>query len=40
MKPKEAIRILMNSPFYFHMDLLARQKMIRDFCELHTRPVS
>jgi len=32
---KEAITLLMTSPFYFRMKLPARKKMIEEFCRLH-----
>ena len=35
MKPKDAIKILINSPIYFKLDLRARMKLIREFCKLH-----
>ena len=35
MTLKEAIRILMMSPFYFRLDLKARQVLVREFCQLH-----
>jgi len=35
MTPRKAVGILMQSPFYFRMDLAARCLLIREFCALH-----
>jgi hypothetical protein len=35
MTPREAIRVLMQSPFYFRLLLIERQALIRDFCSRH-----
>jgi len=35
MTPRKAIRILMQSPFYFRMELAARRLLIKEFCALH-----
>ena len=32
---KQAINLLMSSPFYFRMDLPDRKKLIEEFCRLH-----
>jgi hypothetical protein len=32
---REAVRILMLSPFYFKLALLDRKNLIRDFCAQH-----
>lgn len=34
MTAQEAIRILMQSPFYFKLDVAARRTLIREFCTL------
>ncbi len=34
MTAQEAIRILMQSPFYFRLDVAARRTLIREFCTL------
>lgn len=35
MTPQNAIRILMQSPFYFKLELSARKLLIKEFCALH-----
>lgn len=37
MTNKEAIQILMLSPFYFKMDIQARKILISEFCSLHSQ---
>lgn len=37
MTRQEAVRILMQSPFYFRMSLADRSKLIKEFCRLHAR---
>jgi hypothetical protein len=32
MTRKEAVKILMNSPFYFRIDLRARKILVQEFC--------
>ena len=32
MQSHEAVRILMQSPFYFRLDLLARKTLVVEFC--------
>jgi len=34
MTPREAIRILMLSPFYFRMEPVHRKQLVKEFCEL------
>ncbi len=34
MTTREAIRILMLSPFYFKLDPVHRKKLIKEYCEL------
>ncbi len=36
MSSREALQILMLSPFYFRMDLKARKDMLREFCSIHS----
>ncbi|MCK5228112.1 MAG: hypothetical protein KAK02_07885 [Desulfobulbaceae bacterium] len=36
MSSREALQILMLSPFYFRMDLKARKDMLREFCAIHS----
>ena len=38
MNRKDAIKILMESPFYFRLNLVARKTLIREFCRLHAAP--
>jgi hypothetical protein len=40
MTRQEAIRILMQSPFYFRMTLSDRKELIREFCTLHGKKVT
>jgi len=35
MTQQKAIRILMQSPFYFKLELVARKLLIKEFCALH-----
>jgi len=35
MTQQKAIRILMQSPFYFKLELAARKLLIKEFCALH-----
>ena len=35
MTPQEAIQILMQSPFYFKLELVARKMLVKEFCALH-----
>lgn len=35
MTKRKAIRILMQSPFYFRMDLAARKILVQEFCNTH-----
>jgi hypothetical protein len=35
MTTRKAIRILMQSPFYFKLELVARKLLIKEFCETH-----
>lgn len=35
MTQQKAIRILMQSPFYFKLELVARKVLIKEFCALH-----
>ncbi len=37
MKRREAIRILMHSPFYFRMPVKERLKLVKDYCRGITR---
>jgi hypothetical protein len=37
MTPREAIRILMLSPFYFRLPPKNRRQLIREFCDLYTQ---
>jgi len=37
MTPQKAIQILMQSPFYFKLELVARNLLIREFCALHNK---
>ena len=39
MSPQEAVKILMNSPFYFRLDLEARKKLVKEFCALYDLPL-
>ena len=32
---RQAISVLMMSPFYFRMDLAARQQLIKEFCQVY-----
>lgn len=36
MTPREAIRVLMQSPFYFRLLLAERHALVRDFCTRYT----
>jgi len=36
MTQQEAIRVLMQSPFYFRLDIKARKILIQEFCILCT----
>ena len=36
---RKAIRILMLSPFYFKLDLQARQALIREFCAFNYKAI-
>jgi len=36
MTPREAIRVLMQSPFYFRLLLRERRVLVRDFCARYT----
>ena len=38
MTTKEAIKILMLSPFYFRIELADRKRLILEFCSLHSYP--
>lgn len=38
MKPREAIQILMLSPIYFRLTLVARKELIQEFCQLFVEP--
>lgn len=40
MSPREAIKILMLSPLYFKLDLDVRNKLVKEFCLLHTETVN
>lgn len=35
MTQRKAIQVLMQSPFYFRMDLAARRLLVKEFCALH-----
>ncbi len=35
MTSREAIRVLMQSPFYFRLLLTERQALVREFCRRH-----
>ena len=35
MTPKEAIRVLMLSPFYYKLDLSSRMLLVREFCAIY-----
>ena len=35
MTPKKAIQILMQSPYYFKLELVARKLLVKEFCALH-----
>lgn len=35
MTPRKAIQVLMQSPFYFRMELAARKLLVQEFCSLH-----
>jgi len=35
MTPQRAIQILMQSPFYFKLELAARKLLVKEFCALH-----
>ncbi len=35
MTPQKAIQILMQSPFYFKLELVSRKLLIKEFCALH-----
>lgn len=35
MSKKEALKILMLSPLYFRLNVLARKKLLDEFCRLH-----
>jgi len=35
MTPRKAIRILMQSPFYFRLELVARNLLVKEFCVTH-----
>ena len=35
MTTREAIQVLMQSPFYFRMNLAARKALVKDFCSTH-----
>lgn len=35
MTPQKAIRILMQSPFYFRLELISRKLLVKEFCALH-----
>ena len=37
MTVQQAVHILMQSPFYFHLDLMARKVLIQEFCSLFNR---
>jgi len=38
---RQAISVLMMSPFYFRMDLAARQQLVKEFCRTYfADPVS
>ncbi|HIJ78686.1 MAG: hypothetical protein OEY01_06120 [Desulfobulbaceae bacterium] len=37
---RKAIRILMLSPFYFKLDLAARQALIREFCAVNHKAIA
>jgi hypothetical protein len=37
-KIREAVRILMLSPFYFKLSLADRKALIQEFCLLHANP--
>lgn len=32
---RQAISVLMMSPLYFRMDLLARQQLVKEFCQVY-----
>jgi hypothetical protein len=34
MTPREAIRILMLSPFYFRLEIPCRKQLVKEFCKL------
>ena len=34
MTSREAIKVLMMSPFYFKLDLAARMALVKEFCSL------
>lgn len=38
MTSREAVRVLMLSPFYFKLDLVTRKTLIKEFCDLNQKP--
>nr|MBF0222133.1 hypothetical protein [Desulfobulbaceae bacterium] len=36
MTSREAIKVLMLSPFYFKLDLVTRKSLIKEFCSLNS----
>lgn len=32
---RQAVSVLMMSPLYFRLDLLARQQLIKEFCQVY-----
>jgi len=40
MTSREAIKVLMMSPFYFKLDLVARKTLIKEFCSLNRKRTS
>lgn len=37
MTLREAIRVLMQSPFYFRMELSSRKVLVKEFCRRHAK---
>ena len=35
MTQRRAIQVLMQSPFYFRLELVARKLLVKEFCLLH-----
>jgi len=37
MTTREAIRVLMHSPFYFKLNLIDRKTLIKEFCAINKK---